>query len=259
MLDDYEMRVEEWEARHRRCAAAVRGEETLFQVTHEVTAFHIASIQGAALSARIVNLANGQVALLNSRNVYSAPVVARALFEACAVPLYMRRNLLPRVEKGRVDQVHRMLYRLGLGTLMDIAHQPWKPIPVKSLIKAMADEIGDVMGDVVPEDRVHIDALGITEYGEAIQYGYSILSELTHPNQPAMTPASGQDAQGYTTWTLQPEVNERVAGFSVRPTWYSMLAGGIALDQVLEQLETRGMVLPDSIPEFPADELKGAA
>jgi hypothetical protein len=186
-LGEYEQHVGEWEARFRRFTEIAHGHEVLYQTTKHPTVLHIGSFQAAAVSARVVNLANGLVAIVNARNAYSAPVIARAIFETCAIPLYMRRNLLPRLKKGRTQQVHAMLWRLGLGTRLETGVHAWKLIEVDNLINAMANETDDVLGEPSAADHRLLATLDMKTFGESIRYAYSVLSEYTHPNHAAMT------------------------------------------------------------------------
>lgn len=255
LLDEFEQHVGEWENRFRQFEGMAHRHEVLYQTTHHPTALHIGSLQAAGMSARVVNLANGLVALVNARNAHSSPVVARALFETCAIPLYMRRNLLPRLRKGKTKQVHALLWRLGLATRMDTKVHMWKPIDVDRLVHAMANETDDVLS-LDEEDRRLLSALQLESFGEAIRFTYSILSEYTHPNQAAMIISTGMDRVGYTTWTLQPEIGATTVAYAIRPGWLAMRAGGPALDTVMETMEQHPMPLPEGTPEFLLQDLK---
>ena len=256
LFDEYQDLVEAWEERFRRFERVAQAEERAYARTQRATAEHILALQATVLSARVVNLANGVVVLLNARNAHSVVPVARALFETCAVPLYMRRNLLPRLRKGKVRQVHALLYRLGLGTYLPSDIHTWKPIDVDQLINAMAREIDAALAEIAAEDERLLEELDLGSYGAAIRLTYSLLSEYTHPNQPAMTTSTAVDAEGFTTWTLQPAISQTTLSNTARPGWFAMLASGAALDEVMLAASEHEMVLPEGPPDFAEADLK---
>lgn len=73
----------------------------------------------AGLVTRVRDLTVGTISMVNKGNAHAAPPIARALFETCCVPVYLRRELAPRVRKGRTNQVHKLVFKLSLGGIGD--------------------------------------------------------------------------------------------------------------------------------------------
>jgi hypothetical protein len=73
------------------------------------------------------------------------------------------------------------------------------------------------------------DWIGERTYGEAIRHTYAMLSELTHPNSPAVTLSHVRDG----VWNLQPEIDDRVLTATLRPSWVALKAGGAAMHDLM--------------------------
>src|SRR5215207_2067275 len=248
MLEDVEQMTGDWGERFRRYEEITHGEQALFQRTERLSARYLIGSCGGKIASRVVNLSNGVVLLLNRRNVHSVPSVARAQFESCASAVYAERRLVPLLRKQRVEEVHRVLYRLGQGTHPASGVGRFRAIPVPSLISAMKQEADEIMAPTVAREGLPPEAEG-QPYSWAIAKVYGLLSEFTHPNQPALT-LSVTDPD----WVLQPPVTDRVFGLSVRPLWIGLLVGGKALDRLLEAVEEHPMELPNVTPSFPPEE-----
>jgi hypothetical protein len=251
IFDDYEVEVGEWEAVFREYAKAAAGEEALLRVSRKLTARRLVAIQATNLASRAVNLGNGVVLLLNRRHAHAAPAVARALFETCAMAVYADRCLVPLFDKRRspkrTGQAHRLLFRLGLGTHPGSETSHVKAIPVDSFVRAICSEVDEVMkANEDPPPWV-----GERTYGDAIRHGYSLLSELTHPNSPATTLSQVGDVE----WALQPDVDEKVLTAALRPSWVALKAGRLALRDLMHAVTAHPMEFPDADPGFSAEEL----
>jgi hypothetical protein len=86
----------------------------------------------------------------------------------------------------------------------------------------MKQEADEIMAATVAVEGLPPEADG-QPYSDAIASVYGLLSEFTHPNQPALT-LSVLDPD----WVLQPPVTDRLLGLSVRPLWIGLVVGGKA-------------------------------
>ena len=109
---DFEVSVESWIGRFTKARAAARYEERRFQETGLLTARRQGAYILAAAAIRILNLGVGIILLVNARRAHAAFAVARALFETCASLSYLDEEVLPRIAKGRKDQVAETLSRI---------------------------------------------------------------------------------------------------------------------------------------------------
>src|SRR5215218_9614934 len=214
VFDDYQKQVGAMENAFREYADIASAEERLLRVTRKLTARRLVAIQATNTATRAVNLANGLVLLLNRRHAHAAPAVARALYETCAMAVYADRRLAPLLSKRhspkRIDDAHRLLFRLGLGT----------------------------------------DGRSETSHIRA-RRGYSILSELTHPNTLGTTLSRARDSE----WILQPEIGRTVMAATLRPSWIALTAARSALRDLVQTATAHPMEFPDADPRFSADEI----
>jgi hypothetical protein len=253
VFDDYEQEVGEWEDAFREYAKVATGEQSLLRRTKRLTARRQVAIQATSVASRGVNLANAVVLLLNRQHAHAAPAVARALFETCAMAVYADRRLVPLLVKRRslkrTRDAQRLLYRLELGTHESSETSHVRAIPVKSVISAIGDEADEVMkGDEDPPPP-WVDE---RTYGDAVRHSYSILSELTHPNGPAITLSY---AERHDEWILQPEIDDSVLTPTLRPSWVALKAGRAALRDLVTAATEHPMEFPDADPGFGEDEL----
>lgn len=253
VFDDYEQEVGEWEDAFREYAKVAAAERALMRRTKRLMARRDIAIQATNLASRGVNLANAVVLLLNRRHAHAAPAVARALFETCAMAVYADRRLVPLLVKRRslkrTREAQRLLYRLELGTHPSSETSHVKAIPVDSVIKAIGAEADEVMeGDEDPPPP-WVDE---RTYGDAVRHTYSVLSELTHPNSPAITLSY---AVQHDEWILQPEIDDSVLTPTLRPSWVALKAGGAALRDLVTAATDHPMEFPDADVDFSADEL----
>lgn len=118
-------------------------------------------------------------------NPHAAPAVARALFETCCAAIYLQRELLPRVKKGKLRQVHELVFRSTLGSIGVFGEDHIRPVKVEALIRSARSELKD-MDDALPvEERFNAAQL--------IDIYYGPLTEFTHPNWPALNVRRRQD------------------------------------------------------------------
>lgn len=252
VFDDYQGQVGALEGAFREYAKIAAAEERLLRTTRKLTARRLVAIQATNIASRCVNLANGVVLLLNRRQAHAAPAVARALFETCAMAVYADRRLVPLLRKcrspKRIDDAHRLLFRLGLGTDGRSETSHVRAFRVEKFVAAMCSEIDELMEADPDPSPQWVAADG---YGHAVQRSYSILSELTHPNSLATTLSHAGDDE----WILQPDVGKTVLVATLRPSWIALTAGRAALRDLVKAANDHPMEIPDADPGFTPDEL----
>ena len=90
-FDAIEAAVPAWSNRKTDVRKAIkRGEERATEKRQNNVEFLVAITLGG-LVARVCDLSNGVISLVNKENAHAAPPVARALFETCCVPIYLQR------------------------------------------------------------------------------------------------------------------------------------------------------------------------
>ena len=171
-----------------------------------------------------MNLGNGVALLLNARNMHSAPSVARAMVEVCAVPAYLNRQLVPRLAKGRAQQSQDVL-QAGIGVDRGV---PWgkgiTPVRTGKLLDALEDK------RLTAHLPAHIAAMvghPVETLGQAMRILYSALAEASHPNLIALQ-FSAQLRRGGLDFTLQPEVGLLWLRHCVMPGCIALDVGGRA-------------------------------
>ena len=262
MFDGVEAEVRAWEEAFRRHAATARGEHDLMRVARRHTARRLLAIQAANLTSRVVNLANGTVLLLNGRNAHSAPAVARALFETCAMAVYTDRCITPLLTKRRSPKrtadAHRILYRLGLGTHPSSEISHIRAYPVDSFVRAIARNADELMREPPPPGpdphgpRIAFHhAERDLSYSKAVTRTYAVLSEFTHPNQVA----TSLSHEGEMEWVLQPDVSLDLLDAVLQPTWLALVLGRLALERVITAAEEFPMEFPDADPDLRAEDI----
>ncbi|HKG66871.1 MAG TPA: hypothetical protein VKB28_22580 [Solirubrobacteraceae bacterium] len=123
-----------------------------------------------------------------------------------------------------------------------------KALPVDGFVRAVCAEADELReGDADPPPR-WVAAEG---YCDAIRRGYSILSELTHPNNLATTLSHARNDE----WNLQPEIGTTVMAATLRPSWIALTAARVALRDLVKAASDHPMEFPDADPGFAADEL----
>jgi hypothetical protein len=240
--DDFagiESEIGEWAGRLRDARKSVgegfaRAEDNRQNNAQFLTATYL-----GGLAVRVRQQADGLVSLVNKGNPHAAAPVSRSLFETCCVPIYLREQMLPRLRKGRVKQVHEVVFRFGLGSTvqMDDADHI-KPIKVKSLLGSSRAEL-TALAESLPEAEQE-------NFAELIDIYYGPLSDLTHPNYSAVTlgidighPPVFQNPTPFDDWSLHAVVGAAA---------YILGAGGRAFDEVINDLAEHPMDLPPGDP-----------
>ena len=77
-----------------------------------------------------------------------------AIFEVCCIPIYLQRQLVPRVRKGRTNAVHMVVVKLGVGGTGAIGDTHVKPLAVDSLISSARAELKAMEAHVPSSDRI---------------------------------------------------------------------------------------------------------
>jgi hypothetical protein len=226
-FEDYEGAVDRWEERFRYAERAHQAEERRCAATRVGTAHRLITVQLTSTAARIVNLANGVVALLNAVNAHSAPAVGRALVESCGVPAYMHQQLVPLLKKAKTERTQVMVYRLGLGTDPGAGWGRLKPYRVSAFVRALGKEARDLAvaeGEHETGARFQDDMVGL----------YSALTDMTHPNWAAMIFSAEMSEEQSPTWMLQPQITESHLNNIAIPCLLAMTFGGRAWDATLD-------------------------
>lgn len=244
-MDVIESNLRLWIGRHARYAElASNVAEQLKDASHTSAALLIAS-QAAGLAGRIVGLTESFIGLVNDDQVYGAPPVVRSLYETCCVPCYVAREVAPRLRKGTgTNNVHRLLYRIGLGTGPSAGYGHIRPIGVPSLNKAANAWINDYL-------RSHGE-IGTTAEGIA-QMIYGPLSDRSHPNFGATSPGVNWGPSG-PTYALRPQFDGGSIDELLSAAFFMLIVAGEALDQVVSTAEQHAMPFPPGEPKWdPAD------
>jgi hypothetical protein len=238
-FSEIEDAVAAWAERLRDVRKAVRDGQERAEANEQNNVQFLTAIYLGGVVVRIRQQADGLVSLVNKGNPHAAAPVSRSLFETCCVPIYLREQMLPRLRKGKVDQVHKLVFRFGLGTtigMIEAAHI--KPIKVGSLLGSSRVEL-DALAASLPEGEKQ-------NFAELIDIFYGPLSDLTHPNYSAVTlsvevgfPPAFHHPTPFDDWSL-PTV--------LSPAAYILGAGGRAFDEVISGLSEHPMDLPNGDP-----------
>jgi hypothetical protein len=229
-FDDYEAVLDSWESRYLSAAEVAIEEQKGFGESGEYWARRLISSQATNSAARLYRLGEALVLLVNDGNRQAIPAIVRPIIETAGAIAYSRLHLLPRLEKGRREQVKVMLYRLGLGGDPGIP-ETIRPIPVNSLIKAYASVFAEQMHDPAHADPLLNDKATIEKQTRFI---YSTISDYTHPNGAAMEGSFARREDGGGTWNLwMPPTEEDMYHFfftgslaieQSRPMWDALMA-----------------------------------
>jgi hypothetical protein len=248
-FDDFEELLDSWVARFTKARAAARYEEGRLQETGLITARRQGAYVLAAAAIRILDLAAGIILLVNARRAHAALAVARSLFETSASLTYLEEEVLPRLAKGRRDQVAETLSRMRVGLdpgvgLEDDEDAMPTPIPVGSMIKALARQADKAM----PETETETDDEEAQEEsaGETVKRLYSVLSDFTHPNQSAGHLSSSIDQTTWMMdWTFDHAWDESTAFYVLGSTDLAMHYAGGSFDAFMGALTKHPLVLDD--------------
>jgi hypothetical protein len=163
-----------------------RYEERRLRDTQQRTARRQTGHLAAATIVRVVDLADGLVALVNAERKHAAFAVARAVIETASVPAYVLKNVVSHLVKGRGERVDEVMRRLAIGVDRGVEHEgAIDPIPVSSLIKALCSEL-----DARADPRAGESA------GTTMRRLYSSVTDRTHPNHGAVHLSSTLDEHG---------------------------------------------------------------
>jgi len=227
-----------WADRLRDARRDVRAGEARAEEKRQNNVQFLMTIYLGGIAIRTRELAEAAVTLVNKGNPHAAAPVARALFETCCVPIYLREQMVPRLRKGRVAQVHKLVFRIGLGTTGMFGAEHIRPIKVNSLLGSSRAELAALTAGLPEEEK--------RDFAELIDIYYGPLSELTHPNYGAVTlsvevglPPTFLHPTPFEDWTMHAVVSSAA---------YILGAGGRAFDTVLQELSEHPMDLPNSDP-----------
>lgn len=229
-----------FEARHRQYEAAADHAAREISGAGHQSATALITSQSTNLAARMVGLTEGFIDLANDDNTYAAPPVVRALHETCCVPCYMAENLLPRLRKGKVNDVHRLLYRLGLGTGPNAGFGHIRPVGVPALNKSAERWIDTYLGD---------DGSGPTG-AEITRMVYGPLSDRSHPNFGAVHHGSTNEPGFTPTYTLRPRFTADLIDQLLSGGFVMLLVAGEALDAVVGEAAHFDMPFPPGEPTW---------
>lgn len=245
-MDGIEANLAKWISRHASCEQLAHdAAEEISGAGHQSAAALIAS-QATNIAARIVGLTEGFIDLANLDNTYAAPPVVRALYETACVPCYMARNIIPRLRKGRTNDVRRLTFRLGLGTGPGAGYGHIRPIGIPQLNSAtnqwVANYLRESGGDAVSVEKI-------------AQMIYGPLSDRSHPNFGATHGGSSLQPGGMPDYLLRPTFDEGNIDELLSATSFMLLVGGEALDSVVAAIKQYTMLFPPGDPEWHDDDL----
>jgi hypothetical protein len=257
-LDDFEELLDSWIARFTKARAAARYEERRLQETGLVTARRQGVYVLAAAAIRILDLGAGIILLVNARRAHAAFAVARALFETSASLTYLDEEVSPRLAKGRKDQVAEKLSRMRVGLDPGVALEDDEgamptPIPVSSMIKALARQADKAMPETETETETEAEAEEENDEeaqeesaGETMKRLYSVVSDFTHPNHSAGHLSSSIDQTTWMMdWTFDHAWDESTAFHVLGATDLAMHYAREAFDAFMGALTKSPLVLDD--------------
>lgn len=239
-LDAIEAALPMWAGRAIEVRKSIKHGERRAEERQQNNVEFLVAITLGGLVTRVRDLSSGVISLINKDNAHTAPPAARALFETCCVPIYLQRELITRLRKGRTNHVHKLVFKLALGGIEVGETDLIKPIAVDSLLSSARAELRAMEEKVPEEKKVGAEQL--------IEMYYRPLTELTHPNWGAL--------QLDTNLGLPPRIAPSATfdGFKmhavVSSCAYILDAGGRALDSVLAALKGTPMDLPNGGPDW---------
>jgi hypothetical protein len=236
-MDMIEGSLDSWEQRHARFMERAERAAAATAAAERQTARALITVQATNIAARMVGLADGFITLANADNTYAAPAVVRALHEQACVPCYMAREVIPRLRKQRVNDVQRLLFRLGLGTGPAAGFGNIRPIAVPALNSAAEKWIDDYLARA---------GSGAQSAKDITQMIYGPLSDQTHPNFGATGRAGGSPVVA----TLRPAFDEETIDNLLSATFFMLAVGGEAIDEVVAAAEGAPMEFGNSRPQW---------
>jgi hypothetical protein len=201
------------------------------------TARVLITLKATQIARRVVGLTEGFITLANQDNVSAAPAVVRALHETACVSCYMAEEIVPRLKKGRITDVHRLLWRLGLGTNHAAGFGEIRPIQPGSLNRAAERWMTAHLPDA--EDPAAV-----------IEMMYGPLSDQTHPSFGAFAAGTDLGADGVPEHVLRPPFDGDSIDKLLSSTFMALLIAGEALDGVIAVTNDIPMTFPPGAPQW---------
>jgi hypothetical protein len=236
-MDVIEDSLGSWEHRHARFMERAERAAAESAAAGCQTARALITVQSTNIAARLVGLADGFITLANSDKAYAAPAVVRALHEQACVPCYMAREVIPRLRKHRVNDVQRLLFRLGLGTGPAAGFGNIRPIAVPALNSAAEQWI---------DEYLRRAGSGSQSAKDITQMIYGPLSDQTHPN----FGATGRAGADQVVASLRPAFDEERIDNLLSATFFMLAVGGEAIDEVVATAEAAPMEFSSSGPQW---------
>lgn len=236
-FDSFESEVEEWQKRFETARSTAKSEQQVLMATANRTANRQISHLFAATAIRIVDLASALILLINERHAHAAFAVSRSISETAAVPAYVFREVVPRLRKGRADQVDTSLRRLTMGVDLGAGFDSADaaPVPVSSLVKSLCSHTDDISSATNGQNN------GETA-GETLRRTYSMITDHTHPNHHAVHLSATLDENGMD-WSRGGSWDASDLTLLEANAYLSMWAGGNAFDRSIEESGQHGLIL----------------
>jgi hypothetical protein len=237
MMDTIEENLAKWIERFNDYGE--QNEQAVIEASEQggQTARVLITLKATQVARRIVRLTEGFVTLANEDNVSAAPAVVRALHETSCVTCYMAQEIVPRLRKARVNDVHRLLWRLGLGTNHAEGYGSIRPIPPGSLNRAAERWMAAMFPD---EDNP----------AAVIEMMYGPLSGATHPSWSAFQAGTDLGPDGMPTHVLRPPFDAESIDKLLSAAFMALLIAGEALDAVVTIATEIPMPLPPGQPQW---------
>lgn len=216
-----------------------QNEQAVIEATEQggQTARVLITLKATQIARRLVRLTEGFITLANEDNVSAAPAVVRALHETSCVTCYMAEEIVPRLRKARINDVHRLLWRLGLGTNRAEGYGSIRPIPTASLNRAA-------------ERWMEANLPDADDPAAVIEMMYGPLSGGTHPSFSAFEAGTDLGADGMPQHILRPPFDGDNIDKLLSAAFMALLIAGEALDAVVTIATEAPMPLPPGQPQW---------
>jgi hypothetical protein len=237
MMDTIEENLAKWIARFDYYKE--QNEQAVIEAAEQggQTARVLVALKATQIARRIVRLTEGFITLANEDNVSAAPAVVRALHETFCVTCYMAEEIVPRLRKARANDVHRLLWRLGLGTNRAESYGSIRPIQPASLNRAA-------------ERWLAANFPEADEPAAVVEMMYGPLSGGTHPSFTAFQAGTDLGPDGMPTHILRPPFDGESIDKLLSATFMALLIAGEALDGVVAVATEVPMPLPPGQPQW---------
>lgn len=149
----------------------------------------------------------------------------------------MAEEIVPRLRKARVNDVHRLLWRLGLGTNRAEGYGTIRPIQPTSLNRAA-------------ERWMKANLPDADDPAAVIEMMYGPLSGGTHPSFSAFEAGTDLGHDGMPKHILRPPFDGDNIDKLLSATFMALLIAGEALDSVVEVATDVPMPLPAGQPQW---------